>query len=197
VISHAPFSISSASSDSTDGTGPGIPGTIRDDGGGVAGTSGGGGEEEEEEEVPPPWRVSTARARIEDPRDDDDDDDEDEDARRKNATARGDDDARGAGVAAAAPPRLDVDVEGEDGGGGGGARHGATEGFAQCDAIVCARESRSGDDSGATRCQGVRRGRATSTTSFARRERFYRPAGIDRPTDAAFDTDDFATEQLV
>ena len=116
---------------------------------------------------------------------------------RKTATARGDDDARGAGVAAAAPPRLDVDVEGEDGGGGGGARHGATEGFAQCDAIVCARESRSGDDSGATRCQGVRRGRATSTTSFARRERFYRPAGTDRPTDAAFDTDDFATEQLV
>lgn len=193
MISHAPFSISSASSDSTDGTGPGIPGTIRDDGGGVAGTSGGG--EEEEEEVPTPWRVSTARARIEDPRDDEDDDDED--ARRKTATARGDDDARGAGVAAAAPPRLDVDVEGEDGGGGGGARHGATEGFAQCDAIVCARESRSGDDSGATRCQGVRRGRATSTTSFARRERFYRPAGIDRPTDAAFDTDDFATEQLV
>ena len=195
MISHAPFSISSASSDSTDGTGPGIPGTIRDDGGGVAGTSGGGEEEEEEEEVPTPWRVSTARARIEDPRDDEDDDDED--ARRKTATARGDDDARGAGVAAAAPPRLDVDVEGEDGGGGGGARHGATEGFAQCDAIVCARESRSGDDSGATRCQGVRRGRATSTTSFARRERFYRPAGIDRPTDAAFDTDDFATEQLV
>ena len=195
MISHAPFSISSASSDSTDGTGPGIPGTIRDDGGGVAGTSGGGEEEEEEEEVPTPWRVSTARARIEDPRDDEDDDDED--ARRKTATARGDDDARGAGVAAAAPPRLDVDVEGEDGGGGGGARHGATEGFAQCDAIVCARESRSGDDSGATRCQGVRRGRATSTTSFARRERFYRPAGTDRPTDAAFDTDDFATEQLV